>query len=83
MSRYSKKRPSYRQPGWADNDKPHPLTGTYYDTVEMMQVMHVSARTLLRWRKDGEIPFKRIGGKIYYLAEAVDMKMREEDHREE
>ncbi len=78
--KYTKKRPTYRQHPWVEGDLAHPLTGTYYDTAQMMQVMHVSERTLLRLRKEGEIPFTKIGGKIYYLAEAVDRKMRESDN---
>lgn len=70
-------RPKYRTPGWQNESSAHPLTGTYYDTSEMMNVLHVSDRTLHRWRKEGKIPYTKIGGKIYYLADAVDRKMRE------
>ena len=77
-----KDRPRYREPHWADGSQPNPLTGRYYDTADMMEVLHVSDRTLLRWRKEGRIPYKKLGGKIYYLADAVDRIMRENDNGE-
>lgn len=74
----NKNRLKYRTPVWMQRGEVHPLTGTYYDTAEMMAVLHVSNRTLLRWRKEGKLPFKRLGGKIYYLADALDRIMRED-----
>lgn len=75
----NKDRPRYRKTLQQEEGGAHPLTGKYYDTAEMMHVMHVSDRTLFRWRKEGKIPYKKLGGKIYYLADAVDEIMRESD----
>ena len=36
----------------------------YYDNADMMELFKVSLRTLQRWRDDGIIPFKKVGGKI-------------------
>lgn len=75
--RNNKNRPRYRTPNWQEEGGAHPLTGTYYDTSDMMNVLHVCDRTLHRWRKEGKIPYTKLGGKIYYLADAVDRMMRE------
>lgn len=48
----------------------------YYDNADMMRVFSVTGRTLQRWRRERIIPFKKLGGKIYYLAEEVEELMR-------
>lgn len=79
----NKKRPPYRSPLWQHDSGAHPLTGKYYDTAEMMEVLHVSDRTLQRWRKEGKLPFKKLGGKIYYLADDLDIIMRQDDFEDQ
>lgn len=37
-----------------------------YDNFDMMQLLKVSYRTLMRYRKKGILRFTTIGGKIYY-----------------
>lgn len=70
-------RPSFRKPKWTEQQRWQPMERKYYDNADMMQLFNVSSRTLQRWRKEGELPFKKIGGKIYYVAEEVDRMMRE------
>lgn len=36
------------------------------DNADLMQKLHVSARTLQRYRNSGKLPFKKINGKIFY-----------------
>ncbi|QOW09190.1 helix-turn-helix domain-containing protein [Kaistella flava (ex Peng et al. 2021)] len=51
----------------------------FYDNADMMQLFNVTSRTLQRWRDDKLVPFKKLGGKIYYLAHKVDDLMEAED----
>ncbi len=53
-----------------------PLEGKYYDNADMARLFKVSSRTLQRWRKGGDIPFRKIRGKIFYVAEEIDRFMR-------
>ena len=69
-------RPGYRRPQFIAEKQP--LERKYYDNADMMQLLNVSLRTLQRYRDDGEIPFKKIRGKIFYIAEEVDKFMRGE-----
>ena len=41
------------------------------DAAEVMCRFHISKSTLLRWCKKGEIPFERIGGRVFFEAERV------------
>ena len=44
------------------------------DKQEVMELMHVSERTLQQWRSDGILPYSRIRGKIYYrIADVIAM----------
>ena len=38
----------------------------WIDGQVVMQVLHISSRTLLTLRKNGTLPFSRIGSKLYY-----------------
>lgn len=73
-SKKNENRPGYRKPRW--NAEKQPLERKYYDNADMMQLFNVSLRTLQRWRDEGTIPFKKIHGKIFYVAEEVDDFMR-------
>ncbi len=42
---------------------------------EVMEQLQVSVRTLFNWRKKGVIPFKTIGGKIYYNGKVIDQML--------
>jgi hypothetical protein len=39
----------------------------WMDSQDVMQVLHISPRTLQTLRSNGTLPFSRIGNKIYYL----------------
>jgi hypothetical protein len=44
-----------------------PVTEIWLDKQDILIRMHISSRTLQRWRSKGMIPFCRIGKKLYYL----------------
>ncbi len=67
--------PFYRNPSWLKPHRSRSLQKLYYDNADMMQLFNVSSRTLQRWRDEGIISGKKVGGKIYYLAEKVDEMM--------
>lgn len=67
-------RPGYRKVQWGMRKTP--LERKYYDNADMMELFNVSIRTLQRWRDEGVIPFKKIRGKIFYIADEVDDFMR-------
>lgn len=48
----------------------------WLDNQDLMQMLHVSARTLQRWRDEKIIPFTKIKGKIWYKKEEVDELLR-------
>jgi Helix-turn-helix domain len=47
-----------------------PGTG-YLDNFELMKLLHVTRRTLQRWRKSGRLPYKKIGVQYYYKADEL------------
>ena len=38
----------------------------YYDNADMKRLFHVSDTTLYRMRRDGSIPFIKLGRKLFY-----------------
>jgi len=53
----------------------HPLSGRLYDgsqiedwfdNQDVMQILHISTRTLQNLRSNGALPYSKIGKKIYY-----------------
>jgi hypothetical protein len=58
-------------PGGAATTAPL-LTNRLYDRQDMLQLFHISARTLQYWRKKGILKFVRIEGKIYYPQQFVE-----------
>lgn len=55
-----------------------PLEKKYYDNADMMQLFNVSGRTLQRWRDELGLPYKKIGGKVFYLPDEVDEFVRQQ-----
>jgi excisionase family DNA binding protein len=54
------------------NRTPH-LNGEKFLTgKDVCRMLHVSARTLQEWRKQGKIPFIRLKGKILYRLSDVE-----------
>ncbi len=76
-------RPAYRKPSFTKRLPRQEVEKKFYDNADMMQLFNVCSRTLQRWRDEGIIPFKRVGGRIYYLASKVDQMMEEDDEAEE
>jgi hypothetical protein len=48
----------------------------WLDTAEVCKLLHVTKRTLANYRVKGILPFKKIGGKIYYQFDGRDMSTR-------
>lgn len=71
-------RPSFRRRPEQTPTGRQAVEKKYYDNADMMQLFNVTSRTLQRWRDEKVVPFKKLGGKIYYLAQKVDDLMEEE-----
>ena len=52
----------------ADN----PLKEKWLDNQEIMQLLNISTRTLVSYRKEQLIPFSKVGYKTYYKASDVE-----------
>jgi hypothetical protein len=47
------------------------------DKQDMLQLLHISARTLQTWRDNNLIAFVQLRGKIYYLRTDVEAMIRD------
>ena len=43
----------------------------FIDTYELLKLLHVTNRSVQRWRKSGRLPYSKIGGKYYYKADII------------
>ena len=59
-----------------DRNKPNIDLENLLDGQDIMQMLHVSPRTLQTLRSNGTIPYTRIGRKIYYLKEDIQRILR-------
>ena len=59
-----------------DRNKPNIDLENLLDGQDIMQMLHVSPRTLQTLRSNGTIPNTRIGRKIYYLKEDIQRILR-------
>lgn len=59
-----------------DRNKPNIDLENLLDGQDIMQILHVSPRTLQTLRSNGTIPYTRIGRKIYYLREDIERILR-------
>ncbi len=59
-----------------DRNKPNIDLENLLDGQDIMQMLHVSPRTLQTLRSNGTIPYTRIGRKIYYLREDIQRILR-------
>lgn len=50
-----------------ENNTPTDFIGNLLDGQDIMQILHISQRTLQTLRSNGTMPYTRIGNKIYYL----------------
>ena len=41
------------------------------DAQDVMQLLHISPRTLFRYRQKGTLAFQKVEGKIYYTKAAI------------
>ena len=60
-----------------DKNKPNIDLDHLLDGQDIMQMLHVSPRTLQTLRSNGTIPYTRIGRKIYYLREDIERILRD------
>lgn len=60
-----------------DKNKPNIDLENLLDGQDIMQMLHVSPRTLQTLRSNGTIPYTRIGRKIYYLREDIERILRD------
>jgi len=49
----------------------------YYDNADMKRLFHVSDTTLYRMRRDGSIPFIKLGRKLFYPVSFFNYKAPE------
>ena len=47
------------------------------DNQDVMQLLHISARTLQTLRSNGTLPFSRIGNKLYYRKEDIQRILKD------
>lgn len=59
-----------------DNNKPAINLEELLDGQDIMQLLHISPRTLQTLRSNGTIPYTRIGRKIYYLRQDIEQVLR-------
>lgn len=43
----------------------------YIDNCDLLKILQISQRTIIRWRNSGLLPFKKIGGRFYYRTDLV------------
>src|SRR5690554_1878695 len=48
------------------------LKDTWVDNQDVMQMLHISPRTLQTLRSNGTIPFSKIRGKFYYKVSDIE-----------
>jgi len=53
------------------------LRNRWLKTHEVVRLLELSARTLQNFRRNGTLPFSRIGGVIFYELEDIDRILRE------
>lgn len=75
-------RPSFRKKPSQEPNGRRALESKFYDNADMMQLFKVSSRTLQRWRDERIVPYKKVGGKIFYLADKVEELMQSDEDDE-
>lgn len=38
---------------------------------EAVELLHISEPTIIQWRKDGRVPYQKIGKRVYYSRKAL------------
>ena len=49
----------------------------WHDNYEVMEMFHISARTLQTLRSNGKLPFAKMGGRCYYKEQDLQRLMDE------
>ena len=53
------------------------LSKEWIDNQDVMQLLHISPRTLQTLRTNGTLPFSRIGNKLYYRTEDIQRILKD------
>ena len=53
------------------------LSKEWVDNQDVMQLLHISPRTLQTLRTNGTLPFSRIGNKLYYRTEDIQRILKD------
>ena len=53
------------------------LKDTWIDNQDVMQMLHISQRTLQTLRSNGTIPFSKIRGKFYYKVSDIEKLLQD------
>lgn len=56
---------------------PPNFVGNLLDGQDIMQILHISPRTLQTLRTNGTLPYTRIGNKIYYHKQDIENLLRD------
>jgi len=43
----------------------------YIDNHDLSMILHITLRTLRRWRNSGKLPYKKLGHRFYYRADCI------------
>ena len=60
--------------------KEQPLSEKWLDNFDVCRLLHISTRTLQKYRDSGVIPFSQYGNKIYYKASDIE-KFLEDNYK--
>ncbi len=52
------------------------LKNTWIDNQDVMQMLHISQRTLQTFRSNGTIPYSKIQGKFYYKVADIEQLLQ-------
>ena len=44
---------------------------TFIDSLELSELLHVTLKTLTRWRKTGRLPYLQLNSKVYYRVDVL------------
>lgn len=68
---------NYSEGGTAMDNKPTINLEELLDGQDIMQLLHISPRTLQTLRSNGTIPHTRLGRKIYYRRQDIENILRD------
>jgi hypothetical protein len=57
----------------------------YIDSHDLLMILHITPRTLRRWRNSGKLPYKKLGHRFYYRADCIMdvFKVRPDEPKDE